>query len=40
MLGPITVAAAGAVALGIAPRAMVFLAVIQRVVFEVTGVAV
>ena len=40
MLGPITVAAAGAVALGIAPRAMVFLAVIQRVVFEVTGVMV
>jgi len=40
MLGPITVAAAGAVALGIAPRAMVFLAVIQRVVFEVTGVVV
>ena len=40
MLGPIAVAAAGAVALGIAPRAMVFLAVIQRVVFEVTGVAV
>ena len=40
MLGPIAVAAAGAVALGIAPRTMVFLAVIQRVVFEVTGVAV
>ena len=40
MLGPITVAAAGAIALGVAPRAMVFLAVIQRVVFEVTGVAV
>jgi formate hydrogenlyase subunit 3/multisubunit Na+/H+ antiporter MnhD subunit len=40
MLGPIAVAAAGAVALGIAPRAMVFLAVIQRVVFEVTGVMV
>jgi hypothetical protein len=40
MLGPITVAAAGAVALGIFPRAMVFLAVIQRVVFEVTGVVV
>ena len=40
MLAPIAVAAAGAVALGIAPRAMVFLAVIQRVVFEVTGVVV
>ncbi|MBB6647610.1 cation:proton antiporter [Halobellus ruber] len=40
MLGPITVAAAGAVALGIAPRAMVFLAVIQRVVLDVTGVAI
>ena len=39
MLGPITFAAAGAVALGIAPRAMVFLAMIQRVVVEVTGVA-
>jgi len=38
MLGPITFAAAGAVALGIAPRAMVFLAMIQRVVLEVTGV--
>ena len=38
MLGPITFAAAGAVALGIAPRAMVFLAMIQRVVVEVTGV--
>jgi formate hydrogenlyase subunit 3/multisubunit Na+/H+ antiporter MnhD subunit len=40
MLGPITVAAAGAVALGIAPRAMVFLAVIQRVVLDVTGVTI
>ena len=40
ILGPITVAAAGAVALGIAPRAMVFLAVIQRVVLDVTGVAI
>ena len=38
ILGPITFAAAGAVALGIAPRAMVFLAMIQRVVVEVTGV--
>jgi hypothetical protein len=38
MLGPITAAAAGAVALGLAPRGMVFLALIERVVFEVTGV--
>ena len=38
MLGPITFAAAGAIALGIAPRAMVFLAMIQRVVLDVTGV--
>ncbi|QCC48377.1 proton-conducting transporter transmembrane domain-containing protein [Halobellus limi] len=38
MLGPITAAAAGAVALGIAPRGMVFLALIERVLFEVTGV--
>jgi multicomponent Na+:H+ antiporter subunit D len=38
MLGPITAAAVGAVALGLAPRGMVFLALIERVVFEVTGV--
>ena len=38
MLGPITAAAAGAVALGVAPRGMVFLALVERVVFEVTGV--
>ncbi|MFD1597637.1 proton-conducting transporter membrane subunit [Halobellus rarus] len=38
MLGPITAAVAGAVALGIAPRGMVFLALVERVVFEVTGV--
>ncbi|MFA1610381.1 cation:proton antiporter [Halobellus rubicundus] len=39
MLGPITVVAAGAIALGIAPKAMVFLALIQRVVADATGVA-
>ncbi|WP_256287910.1 cation:proton antiporter [Halobellus inordinatus] len=38
MLGPITVAAAGAVALGLVPRGMVFLALVQRVVAEATGV--
>ncbi|WP_256308075.1 cation:proton antiporter [Halobellus litoreus] len=38
MLGPITAAVAGAVALGVAPRGMVFLALVERVVFEVTGV--
>ncbi|MGQ4554730.1 proton-conducting transporter transmembrane domain-containing protein [Halobellus sp. GM3] len=38
MLGPITAAAAGAVALGISPHGMVFLALVERVVFEVTGV--
>ena len=38
MLGPITVAAAGAVALGLLPRGMVFLALVQRVVAEATGV--
>ncbi|MFB6089620.1 MAG: proton-conducting transporter membrane subunit [Halobellus sp.] len=39
MLGPITVVAAGAIALGLVPKAMVFLALIQRVVTNVTGVA-
>ncbi|WP_144901969.1 cation:proton antiporter [Halobellus captivus] len=38
MLGPITAAVAGAVALGIAPRGMVFLALVQRVVADATGV--
>ena len=38
MLGPITVAAAGAVALGLVPRGMIFLALVQRVVAEATGV--
>ncbi|MFB6252758.1 MAG: cation:proton antiporter [Halobellus sp.] len=38
MLGPISVAAAGAVALGIAPQAMVFLALVYEVVANATGV--
>ncbi|WP_336021927.1 cation:proton antiporter [Halobellus salinisoli] len=38
MLGPITAAVVGAIALGIAPRGMVFLALVQRVVADATGV--
>jgi len=38
MLGPIAAAVAGAIALGIAPRTMVFLALVQRVVADATGV--
>ena len=40
MLGPILVAAAGAIVLGIVPEAAVFLQVVVDVVEAVTGVTV
>ncbi|AKU07157.1 cation:proton antiporter [Haloferax gibbonsii] len=38
MMAPITIAAAGAIVLGVVPQTAVFLALVQRVVADVTGV--